>query len=77
MLSAVSDAPRQLSLPERRRPAWIQQAWLVFRKDLRIEANSGEVTTTSAFFSLLVLALSSMSFYGGPTTGRAVMAGVV
>lgn len=47
------------------------------RKDLRIEARSGEVTTTSAFFALLVVVLASMSFHGGPTTGRIVMAGVI
>lgn len=58
-------------------PSWARQVWIVFRKDLRIEASSGEVTTTSAFFALLVVVLSSMSFHGGPTTGKLVMAGVV
>jgi heme exporter protein B len=58
-------------------PSWTRQVWIVFKKDLRVEANSGEVVTTSAFFALLVVVLASMSFYGGPTTGRVVMAGVV
>lgn len=49
----------------------------MFRKDLSIEARSGEVTTTSAFFALLVVVLASMSFHGGPRTGRTVMAGVI
>lgn len=51
--------------------------WIVFQKDLRIEASTGEVTTTSAFFAVLVVVLASMSFHGGPTTGKVVMAGVV
>lgn len=63
--------------PPRQLPSWGRQAWIVFRKDLRIEARSGEVTTTSAFFALLVVVLASMSFHGGPTTGKVVMAGVV
>lgn len=58
-------------------PSWTRQVWLVLRKDLRIEARSGEVTTTSAFFALLVVVLSSMSFHGGPRTGRVVVSGVV
>jgi heme exporter protein B len=58
-------------------PSWPGQVWIVFRKDLRVEASSGEVTTTSAFFALLVVVLASMSFHGGPTTGKVVMAGVV
>jgi heme exporter protein B len=58
-------------------PSWWRQVWIVLRKDLRIEARSGEVTTTSAFFALLVVVLASMSFHGGPTTGRVVMAGVI
>jgi len=58
-------------------PSWGKQVLLVARKDLRIEANSGEVTTTSAFFALLVVVLASMSFQGGPAQGRAIMAGVV
>lgn len=58
-------------------PKWSRQVWIVFRKDLSIEAHSGEVTTTSAFFALLVVVLASMSFHGGPRTGRIVMAGVI
>ncbi len=47
------------------------------KKDLLIEAKSGEVTVTSAFFALLVVVLSSMSFHGGPRTGRLVASGVI
>lgn len=63
--------------PVVRLPGWGRQVWLIARKDLRIEARSGEVTTTSAFFALLVVVLASMSFHGGPAAGRAIMGGVV
>jgi heme exporter protein B len=62
---------------ERQLPGWIQQALLVTGKDLRIEARSGEVTTTSAFFALLVVVLASLSFHGGPTSQRLVAAGTL
>lgn len=62
---------------EPRLPGWLRQTALVFRKDLLIELNSGEVVTTSIFFSVLVVVLSSLSFYGGPTTGRLVAAGAL
>lgn len=79
MLLAVTANPSKLApfarLPVL--PSWGRQVWLVARKDLRIEARSGEVTTTSAFFALLVVVLASMSFHGGPAAGRAIMAGVV
>lgn len=75
MLGAV---PANLShLPVPTPPTWTRQVWLVLRKDLGIEARSGEVTTTSAFFALLVVVLSSMSFHGGPRTGKVVVSGVV
>ncbi len=50
---------------------------LVLRKDLAIELKTGEVVTTSAFFSLLVVITTSLSFYGGPTQQRLVAAGVI
>lgn len=73
MLAAVKATGQAIAEP----PTWARQVWIVLRKDLRIEANSGEVTTTSTFFALLVVVLASMSFHGGPTTGKVVMAGVV
>ncbi len=60
-----------------RPPGWLGQAWLVFQKDLLIEARTGEVVTTSGFFALLVVVTASLSFYGGPTTKQVVAAGVV
>jgi heme exporter protein B len=50
---------------------------MVTGKDLRIEARSGEVTTTSAFFALLVVVLASLSFHGGPTSQRLVASGTL
>ncbi len=58
-------------------PPWHRQVWLILRKDLRIERNSGEVVVTSGFFAFLVVVLSSMAFHGGPVAGRVVMSGVV
>lgn len=72
MLLPVSE-----TAPGRRLPSWTEQMWAVLRKDLRIEARSGEVIVTSAFFAVLVVVLASMSFHGGPRTGSIVMAGVV
>jgi heme exporter protein B len=58
-------------------PGWLAQAWLVTAKDLRIESRTGEVTTTSAFFALLVVVLSSLSFHGGMGHQRLVAAGTL
>lgn len=58
-------------------PGWWRQAGIVLRKDLEIELASGEVTTSSAFFALLVVIMSSLSFYGGPASSRLVAAGVI
>lgn len=60
-----------------RPPGWLTQAVLVFRKDLLIEARTGEVVTTSGFFALLVVVMASLSFYGGPKTKHLVAAGVM
>ncbi|MBN2192455.1 MAG: heme exporter protein CcmB [Polyangiaceae bacterium] len=58
-------------------PSWLACACLVVAKDLRLELRSGEVTTMSGFFALLVVIMASMAFYGGPATGRLVAAGAV
>lgn len=58
-------------------PGWLSQTAAVLRKDLRIELNTGEVTTTSGFFAMLVVVLASMAFHGGPVTGRVVASGVI
>jgi heme exporter protein B len=55
-------------------PGWLRQAWLVTSKDLVIEARTGEVTMTSAFFALLLVVLSSLSYHGGQVGQRLVAA---
>jgi heme exporter protein B len=64
-------------LTVRRLPGWGAQALLVLRKDLAIEARSGEVVVTSGFFALLVVILASLSLYGGPASARLVASGVI
>ena len=58
-------------------PSWGRQALLVYRKDLAIEAATGEVIVTSGFFALLVVMLASMSFFGGPMSALSVAAGTI
>lgn len=60
-----------------RPPGWLSQARLLLMKDLRIEVRTGEVVTTSAFFAVLVVILSSMAFYGGVSTRRLVASGAL
>jgi heme exporter protein B len=55
----------------------LRQAWLVLRKDLRIELSTGEVVTTSGFFALLVVVIGSLSFFGGPNANVTVAPGVI
>ncbi len=68
---------RSLDAPGRILPGFTRQVALVLWKDAQAEMRSYEVTITSAFFAVLVVILSSMSFHGGPFAGRAVMSGVV
>src|SRR4051812_8818193 len=58
-------------------PGWVSQVVVVYRKDLAIEAATGEVTVTSGFFALLVVVLASLSFFGGPASARSVASGTV
>jgi heme exporter protein B len=58
-------------------PGWLRQVVVVYRKDLAIEAATGEVTVTSGFFALLVVVLASLSFFGGPLGARSVAAGTI
>ncbi len=61
----------------RRLPGWTAQALLVLRKDLLIEARTGEVVVTSGFFAVLVVVLASLSLFGGPASARIVASGVI
>ncbi len=74
MTSATTPA-RALGPP--RPPGFLRQTLVILRKDLLIELMSGEVVTTSAFFGLLVVIISSFSFYGGPASKRLVAAGTL
>lgn len=49
----------------------------ILRKDLMIEARTGEVIVTTGLFSLLVAVLTSLSFYTEPATSRRIAAGVL
>lgn len=62
---------------DRTRPSWASYALLLFQKDLRIELRSGEVVITSGFFAVVVIILSSLSFYAGAETRRQVASGVI
>jgi heme exporter protein B len=70
-------AAPSLGGPARLRATWARQAWLVFRKDLAIELSTGEVVTTSGFFGLLVVVISSLAFYAGPESRTQVAPGVL
>lgn len=58
-------------------PSWARQVMVVYRKDLAIEAATGEVTVTSGFFALLVVVLASLSYFGGPGSARNVASGTI
>lgn len=58
-------------------PSWIGQTLIVAKKDLTIELATGEIVTTAGFFALLVIVLTSLAFYLGPTLNRDVAPGVL
>jgi heme exporter protein B len=60
-----------------RRISWAEQARIIFMKDLRIELRTGEVVSTSAFFGVVCVIMSSISFYQGPRTAAQVGAGAI
>lgn len=61
----------------RKLPGYVAQVLIVLKKDLAIEARTGEVVVTSGFFAVLSVVLVSLSLFGGPATGRLVAAGVI
>lgn len=67
----------QVSAPRARAPGWSRQVGVVLGKDFAIELATGEVVVTSGFFAVLVVVLASLSFYGGPVSGRNVAAGAI
>lgn len=58
-------------------PGWLSQALIILRKDVAIEARSGEVVTTSAFFAVLVVIMASFALYGGPSSRRLIASAVI
>jgi len=69
--------PQPARAVPRRPPGWPAQALLVLRKDLLIEARTGEVVVTSGFFAVLIVVLASISLFGGPASARLVASGVI
>ena len=55
----------------------LRTAWLIAKKDLRIESRSGEIVITTGFFGVLVAVLTSLSFYIDDTTARMMAPGVL
>ncbi|MBC7171339.1 MAG: heme exporter protein CcmB [Polyangiaceae bacterium] len=52
-------------------------AWLVARKDLRIELRTGEVTMTTALFAFLTVVIASLSLYLDRNQAASVAPGVL
>ncbi|HEX6277626.1 MAG TPA: heme exporter protein CcmB [Polyangiaceae bacterium] len=76
MQAIPADRSAQAASP-RRLPGFAAQVMLVLRKDLAIEARTGEVVVSSGFFAVLCVVLVSLALFGGPTTGRLVAAGAI
>lgn len=76
LLAAVA-APGPVRPPFVARPvSWAEQVGIVFSKDLRIELRTGEVVTTSAFFGLVIVIISSISYYDARSASQ-VAAGAI
>jgi heme exporter protein B len=77
--AAPSPHVREATQPRARRSAlgfW-RGSLAVFLKDLRIEAATGEIVTTAAFFAALVAILASVAFATGPQTTTRVAPGAL
>ena len=55
----------------------LRAAWLVLRKDLRIEMRTGEVVVTTALFASLVTVIASLSFFVEQRSAKQVAPGVL
>ena len=55
----------------------LRTAWLIAKKDLRIESRSGEILITTCFFAVLIAVLTSLSFYIDDTNTRIMAPGVL
>jgi heme exporter protein B len=74
---ASGRAARPPARGEPRAIAWAEQARIIFMKDLAIELRTGEVLSTSAFFAVVCVIMSSISFYEGPRGAAQVGAGAI
>jgi heme exporter protein B len=71
---AASPLPRT---QEVRKVSWAEQVRIIFMKDLMIELRTGEVVSTSAFFGVVIVIMSSVAFMSGPRTQAQVAAGAI
>lgn len=55
----------------------VRFAWLMFQKDFQSELRSGEVTLTTALFSVILAVLVSISFYFDKATALRLTPGVI
>lgn len=57
--------------------SWLRATLAIARKDLAIERRTREITTSTAFFALLVAAIASLSFYVDEAASRHLAPGVL
>jgi len=55
----------------------LRDAWLIAAKDLRIEARTREIVTTSGFFATLVAIMTSVAFSTGADTTKRIAPGAI
>lgn len=55
----------------------LRAAWLVFAKELRVEARTGEVVITTTLFATLLAVLGALSLYVNPHSAKLVAPGVL
>lgn len=61
------------------RPSWLDQAWAIAAKDLRIEWRSREIVYTMGFLAVLVVLVFSFAFVAGEdiTVGPSIVSGIL
>lgn len=74
---AKGTAPQAGLFPHRRSLSWTRQVGIVAGKDLAIELATREIVTTSGFFALLIIVITSLAFYIGPNMNKEVAPGVI
>jgi heme exporter protein B len=56
---------------------FLADTWIIAAKDLRIEARTGEIVTTTGFFATLVAILTSVAFTSGTQTTTRIAPGAI